>query len=53
MPLPLYLQGIAPGIHCIGSRVASRAGLDIMEKGKIFRAYWKSNPNSTVVQPIA
>jgi hypothetical protein len=42
----------AHGTHWIGGWVGPRAGLDIMEKGKISFSYQESNPYSLVVQPV-
>jgi hypothetical protein len=49
----LQLQGIDPGTHCIGDYVGPRAGLDILEKRKIFSPCWESNPDSQAVRCLA
>jgi hypothetical protein len=49
--LPLEKQ--PPPTHCMGGWVGLRAGLDVVEKIKIFCPYRDSNLNSLVVQPIA
>jgi hypothetical protein len=52
--LPLYSpREKAPGTHCVGEWVGPRAGLGVKEKGKVFCPCLKSNPNSSVVQPLA
>jgi hypothetical protein len=33
--------------------MGTRAGLDIMERREISCPYWESNPDSSVVQPVA
>jgi len=42
-----------PGTHCTGGWVGFRAGLDIVLKRKIPSPCWKSNPNHSIIQPIA
>jgi hypothetical protein len=53
MPLPLYPRERAPGIHFIGGSVNPRAGLDDMEKGKLFTLPGLEFPVPLVVQPVA
>jgi hypothetical protein len=44
---------LTPGKATLVPNVGTRKGLDVMEKRKISFPYRKSNPNSSVVQPIA
>jgi hypothetical protein len=43
----------APGTHCIGGGVGSRAILDMVVKKKIPSPHQKLNPRTPIVQPIA
>jgi hypothetical protein len=42
-----------PVIHCIGVLVGPRAGLDVVEKGKVSSFCTDSNLDSWVIQPVA
>jgi hypothetical protein len=50
-PLPLYLWGNSPRIHCIGGSESPRAGLDAVERRKMSCPYQESIPDYTIVQP--
>jgi hypothetical protein len=53
-PLPLYPRERAPGTHFIGGWVDPRAGLDDMEKWKLFFTLpGLELPLPLVVQPVA
>jgi hypothetical protein len=52
-PAALPAGKVPTGTYCIGGRVGSRAGLDVMEKRQISRLYRESKPDSSVVQPEA
>jgi hypothetical protein len=43
----------APGTHWVGVWVGPGAGLDDVEKRKLLNLSGDSNPDSSVVQPIA
>jgi hypothetical protein len=53
MPLPLYPRERAPGTHFIGGLVDPKAGLDDMEKCKLFTLSGLELPLPLVVQPVA
>jgi hypothetical protein len=54
MPLPLYLPGhAATDNHWLGGRLGPRANLDVMENKNISCPYRKSNPDSSVIQPLS
>jgi hypothetical protein len=52
-PFGCFIAGeTAPGTHFIGGWVGPRAGMDSMEKRRIFYPFRESNPDSSFVQPI-
>jgi hypothetical protein len=52
-PAALPLGKVPIGTYCIGGRVGSRTGPDVIEKRYISRLYQESYPDSSVVQPEA
>jgi hypothetical protein len=53
MLLPLYSQGNSLHYPLYRRCVNFTAGLDAMEKRKVFCFDWETNPDSSVFQPVA